>query len=99
MENEFRILIHTRTSAGFETLGEFYVGTDEARAVRLFRSLKGSPDNIDNGLLIMELSSICRGLPLDIQMIHCTLDELAENCRTITKHVFNSLNFGKPSIG
>lgn len=98
MKSEYRIYIHAKTAAGFETIGKFYVGTNEDRALRLFRSLKGSPEDPRNALLIMELCSVWRGLPLDIQMIHCTLDEVEENCRIITKQAFNSFNLGQSSV-
>jgi hypothetical protein len=92
MKSEYQIALHSKTPTGFETYAEFHIGTDEAAANRLFRSLKGSPDNIGDGILLMELRAICRGLPIDIRMIRCTLDEVTENCRIITKHCFNSFN-------
>ena len=33
-----------------------------------------------------------RGLPLNVQVISCTLEELAENCKTTTKEIFKLLN-------
>jgi hypothetical protein len=92
MTSEYRIALHTKTRAGFENYAEFYIGGDESQANELFRRLKGSPDNIDDGVLLIELRAICRGLPVDMRMLQCTLDEMTENCRIITKHVFNSFN-------
>ena len=40
----------------------------------------------------MELREINRNLPFDIKMIHCTLDQLSDNCRLITKSQFKTLN-------
>jgi hypothetical protein len=92
MAIEYRIALHARTASGLDTLGEFFIGSDRHAANELFDALKGSPDDIEHGLLLMELQEISRNLPLDIQMIHCTLDQVAENCRTITKNQFRTLN-------
>jgi hypothetical protein len=92
MAKEYRITLHARTASGFDTFGEFFIGNDRQAAKELFNTLKGSPDNMENGLLLIELREINRNLPLDIQMIHCTLDQLAENCRLITKNQFKTLN-------
>jgi hypothetical protein len=91
MATEHRIALHVRTTSGFETIGEFFIGGDRDTAHQLFKTLKGSPNDIDGGALFMELREIVRGLPIDIQMIHCTLDEVAENCRLIAKDQFKAL--------
>jgi hypothetical protein len=95
MNTEYRIALHARTASGFETLAEFYIGHDRRAAHQLFNTLKGSPDTIENGILFMELREIARGLPLDIRMVHCTLDEVTENCRLITKNQFKAINLNE----
>ena len=92
MAIEYRIALHARTASGFDTFGEFFIGNDREAAKELFNNLKGSPDNIEDGLLIMELREINRNLPFDMRMINCTLDQLADNCRLITKSQFKTLN-------
>ena len=92
MAIEYRIALHARTPSGFDTFGEFFIGNDRQVAKELFNSLKGSPDYLEDGLLLMELREINRNLPFDIQMIHCTLDQVADNCRLITKKQFKSVN-------
>jgi hypothetical protein len=92
MSIEYRIILHARTASGFDTLGEFFIGNDRQAAKDLFNTLKGSPDELEDALLLMELVEINRNLPLDIQMVHCTLDEMAYNCRLITKNQFKALN-------
>ena len=90
MAIEYRIALHARTASGFDTFGEFFIGNDCQVAKELFNTLKGSHDNIELGVLVMELQEINRNLPVDIQMIHCTLDQVAENCRLITKDQFKT---------
>jgi hypothetical protein len=92
MAIEYRIAIHARTSSGFDTIGEFFIGSDRQEANQLFKSLKGSPDNLEDGVLIMDLRELNRGLLFDVHMIQCTLDQVADNCRLITKHQFRALN-------
>jgi len=99
MNSEYRIALHGKTPTGFETYAEFHIGTDRAAANRLFGQLKGSPDHIEDGILFMELQSIHRGLPIDIRMIRCTLDELTENCRAITKCLFNLFSLQETQSG
>ncbi len=96
MATEYRVALHARTGSGFETIGEFFINSDRQAAEELFKTLKGSPHDINDGVLLMELREIIRGLPVDIQMIHCTLDEVAENVRLITINQFKALS--KPYI-
>jgi hypothetical protein len=93
MESEYRIGLHGKIPTGYEIFAEFYIGNSRTEAYRLFQALKGSQDNMEEGILFMELQVICRDLPIDIQIIHCTLEEVAENSKIITKHLFRSLSF------
>ena len=92
MAIEYRISLHIRTASGFETIGEFFIGGDRQAANQFFKTLQGSTELIETGVLLMELREINRNLPFDIQMIHCTLDQVAYNCRLITKHQFKIIN-------
>ncbi len=92
MAIEYRIALSARTTSGFDTFGEFFIGNDRQAAKQLFNSLTGSTDDVQGGLLIMELREINRNLPFDIKMISCTLDQLSENCRLITKSQFKTFN-------
>jgi hypothetical protein len=96
MAIEYRIALHARTASGFDTFGEFFIGNNRRAANELFKTLKGSIEHIEDGVLLMELREVNRNLPFDIKMIHCTLDEVADNCRLITKSQFNTLNFKEP---
>jgi hypothetical protein len=93
MTIEYRIALHARTTSGFDTFGEFFIGNDRQAAKELFNSLKGSPDDVQEGLLIMELREINRNLPFDIKMISCTLDQLSDNCplKTTNHHLLFEL--------
>jgi hypothetical protein len=92
MPTEFRIAVYARTTSAFDTIGEFFIGSDREDACQLFKSLKGSPDDLEDGVLLMDLRELNRSLVFDIHMIQCTLDQVADNCRLITKHQFKALN-------
>lgn len=92
METTFYILLHVRTPRGLETFGKFYIGNDRTAAYTLFNSLKGNPSMGEKAVLFAELMETRHELPVNIKMLACTLDELSENCRTITKEVFRLHN-------
>jgi hypothetical protein len=96
MATEYKITLHARTVSGYETIAEFFVGSDRQAANKLFKSLKGSPDNLENGVLLMELHEIDHSLLFDMQLLQCTLDQVAENCRLITKNQFKAINLNNP---
>jgi hypothetical protein len=96
MAIEYRISLHARTASGFETIGEFFIGNDRQAANQLFKTLQGSTEVFETGVLLMELREINRDLPFDIQIIHCTLDQVAYNCRLITINQFKILNLKEP---
>ena len=97
MFQEYRIAIHLKTLRGFETFGEFFLGTSGVEAQDFFRTLKGTPIQVQEGILIMELTCLVRGLPVDIQMLSCSLEELGENCKMITKYLFTQMKPARSS--
>jgi hypothetical protein len=88
MENSFYILINIKTPRGFERLARFYLGDREEPALRLFDQLKGNEERIDDCILQFDLINTKNNLPVNIKVFGCTLEELAENCKTITKEAF-----------
>lgn len=92
METRYHIQLNLRTTAGIECYGQFYLGNEAGFANRLFKKLKGH-DHVDDGnILQLELMELANGLPLNIKMLSCTLEELAENCRIITMEIFKHRN-------
>ena len=88
METAFYILLYIRTPQGFESFARFYIGNKDDLARQLFDKLKGNVDAIDNSILQMDLMETRNNLPVNIKMIGCTLEEMAENCKIITKEAF-----------
>ncbi len=88
MDSGYQIALHVRTPDGFETYAEFFLGNKRLEATNPFKTLHGSYNITYDSILLMELRVMSRGLPIDIRMRHCTLDEIAESCRTSTKYLF-----------
>jgi hypothetical protein len=92
MKTKFYIICHINTPEGPETYGRFEIGNDRGKAYELFSKIKGDKEMSGPNILCLELMETVNELPVNINIIGCTLNELAENCRIITKEVFNNLN-------
>jgi hypothetical protein len=92
MQTNFYIICHLKTPAGPEAYGRFEIGNDREAASRLFARLKGDKDvNVQN-MLCLELMETVNNLPVNINVLSCSLDQLTENFRIITKEIFNQHN-------
>jgi hypothetical protein len=91
METIFYILLYIKTPKGFESFGRFYIGNKKKLARQLFDKLKGSEKEIDDCILQMDLMETQNSLPVNIKVIGCTLEEMAENCKVIAKEAFKIL--------
>jgi hypothetical protein len=94
MENGFHISCYLRTVQGFEKFARFELGTDRTFAYALFSELEGSTDTKETDTLTMELVESQKGLPLNLKIISCTLDQLSINCRHLTKEIFKKRTLG-----
>lgn len=92
MKTRFYIICHINTPAGPEMYGRFEIGNDRGKAYELFSKLKGDKEMNGQHILCLEFMETVNELPVNINMLGCTLNELAENCRIITKEVFNFYN-------
>ncbi len=91
-QSTFNIRLNIRTSNGFECFGKFFLGNKREFATAIFNQLKGEKNADDKGILQFDLVESINGLPVSIQMISCSLEELAENCKLITKETFRAIN-------
>jgi len=73
----------------------FFIGNKKKSAESIFQKLKGSKDVSEKSILQLELMEIAKGLPINMNLLSCTLDELGENCKIITKELFKHLNLEK----
>ena len=92
MDSLFQISLNLKTPSGFETYGTFDLGADREQALAIFGELKGTPEIAKNSILYMDFSEIRDGIPMPIEIMHCTLDEIAYNARIITREIFKNLS-------
>lgn len=92
MQTNFYIIGHFATPAGPEAFTRFEIGNDREAAYRLFNQLKGDKEVNDQNMLCLELMETVNELPVNINVLSCTLDELTENFRLITKESFKQHN-------
>ncbi len=97
METAFYILIYLKTPKGFESFGRFYIGDKEDLARELFDQLKGGDEWMDDCILQIDLMETKNDLPVNLKVIGCTLTELAENCKIITKEAFKIFALSQPN--
>lgn len=93
MDTQFYILLSQRTSRGPESFGRFFMGNDREWVHEIFSLLEGTGDVHDENLLFLDLMETKNGLPINLEVKSCTLEQLGENCKTIAREVFkfNSL--------
>lgn len=92
METVFYLLVGCRTAAGFENIARFELGRDRDFAYSVFRKMEGSTESRETDALTIELLEAKGGLPYNVKIISCTLDQLEFNCRMITKEIFMHLS-------
>ena len=88
MDTTFSIELNLKTVNGVECVAKFFVGNDRKRAREVFGKLKGSYDVSEKDVMYMSFMETKNALPLNVDMISCTLDQLGENSRIITKELF-----------
>ncbi|MBS1571728.1 MAG: hypothetical protein JST62_04945 [Bacteroidetes bacterium] len=92
METQFYITITLKTHKGLESFAKFYIGNNRQLAFNIFRQLKGSQNVSEKNILYFDFLETEKGLPINLDFITCTLNQLADNCRIITKELFISEN-------
>jgi hypothetical protein len=76
----------------FEAFGKFYIGNDRGFASDLFSKLEGSESIMESDILHLDLLETLDGLPVNIKVINCRLEQLASNTRIIAKEIFKAAN-------
>jgi len=90
--SEFYIVLNIKSGKDFQTYGKFFLGSNRKFAENIFKKLKGNKKISDASVLYIELMETNNELPINIHLMSCTLDELSENCKMITKEMFKQCN-------
>ncbi len=92
METVFYINLNLRTANGYQQFARYYIGNNPEAANILFRQLKGNEDVSEDMVLQLDFIETVNDLPVNLQVLGCTLSELSENCAIITREVFKAMN-------
>ncbi len=91
-QTTFYIALNLRTCTGFECFGKFFIGNNQRLAKDIFSQLKRRNHVDEKSILQLDLMETVNGLPVNMQMISCSLEDLAENCKIITREIFKLFN-------
>jgi hypothetical protein len=91
-ETVFSIILNLKTPDGFEPFGKFFIGNNAEFANDLFLKLKGNRKVDSSAVITLELMETRQGLPINLHIISCSLQDIAENCKLITRETFTLLN-------
>ena len=92
MHPGFYIKVNIRKGHSYECFSQFFLGENKKFARTVFQKLKGSSRVDEGNMLHLDLIETMDGLPVNMEMLSCNLDELAENCKIITREVFKYYN-------
>ena len=92
METSFCIVFNIKTTDGYETYGRFMLGKNREFAYDVFNKLQGEDMPDETSVLSIDMIELKNGLPLNLKLISCTLDQLAQNVKIITKEIFKAYN-------
>jgi hypothetical protein len=88
METQFYIVFNMRTPEGWESFAKFFIGNKREEAKNLFAMLKGTDTIQETYPLTIDFMETVDELPVNLNMINCTLAQIAENTKIITKELF-----------
>jgi hypothetical protein len=92
MKTQYYILLSLKTPVGFEHFGQYDFGSDKEAAYALFGSLNGKSEPDDHTLLHIDQMEIIDDMPVKVNTLCCTLEELANNTKIITREIFRMKN-------
>jgi hypothetical protein len=92
MHTTVYIDISVQTSTGPQRFGRFEIGNDLESARQLFGKLKGSAEINLKDMLYIEFVETRNGLPANVDILTCDLQELGINAMLITQEIFRLTN-------
>ena len=88
MNKQYFIELGLKTPDGLETFAKFFAGDSCKRAGAIFQRLQGNKNVDDRNVIFLSFVETRDGLPVNLDMIGCTLYQLGENCKIITRELF-----------
>ncbi len=90
MDKQYFIEVGLKTPDGLETIAKFFAGDNCNHAGAIFGKLLGNRNIDERNILFLSFVETSKGLPVNLDMIGCTLGQLGENCKTIIKELFKT---------
>jgi hypothetical protein len=81
-----------KTPNGPESFAKFFIGKNRDAAQAIFQKLEGRSEVDERNVLYLDFMETSNSLPVNLELISCTLEQLANNCKIITKEVFKLNN-------
>ena len=88
MDTQFHIAFSFKIYGGYKTFAKFFIGDNREIAYAIFKKLKGSDEVNEINILCLDFIETWDGLPKNLKVKSCTLQQLSENCGIITKELF-----------
>ena len=88
MDTQFYITCSFKTSADYTPFAKFFIGNNREIAYAIFKKLNGSDEVNEMNVLYLDFMETWEGLPKNLKVKSCTLQQLSENCSIITKELF-----------
>lgn len=92
MDTQFYITFSFKTKEDYNPFAKFFIGNNYNIAYDIFKKLKGSDEVNEMNILYVDFLETMEGLPKNLKVKSCTLQELGENCCIITKELFKFIN-------
>lgn len=96
MKREYYLSLNFKTPKSIEMYGRYDMGADRDFAEAIFDQLKGNEQISEKSILHIDLTELQDGVPFVLNIKHCTLDELAENTKSITLQLFKHRGLEAP---
>jgi len=90
--DHYRIVVNMRVAEGYMETGIFFIGNDKDAALKIFYELEGNREVSSSSILRLDLIEQTEGVDTIWDSLECSIGEMADNIRTITKETFRLLN-------
>ena len=90
MDKEYLLLLRLNTARGEELVGKFFLGHDAEKAYALFKQLDGDQVPAPGHLIFFEFIEVADGLPVNLHLVACNLEQASCNFKTLVKELFKS---------
>jgi hypothetical protein len=95
---QYSITLNVKTGNDVECFGRFLLGSDRRTAAAIFAQLDSLSAVDEQEVLYLDFVEVDNGLPVTLDVRACTLAQLGENCKLITREIFKQNIFSFSSL-